>query len=99
MTMMSREELVQAAGEFVVRPLKEFTLDEMRRLMTVTQYVTDLCLNEIEIRGALTYDRETASVIVPYQSNYMVQTVLTRCCNVHSSGQLEHVEGAWRSPE
>jgi hypothetical protein len=49
--------------------------------MTVTQFVTDLCLNEIEERGELTYapigDGRLAP-IVPYACDHMIETVLTR---------------------
>jgi hypothetical protein len=43
---------------------------------TVTQFVTDLCLNEIEDRGALQI--EDGVVLVPYYSNHHLETVLTR---------------------
>lgn len=46
------------------------------RLITITQYVTDLCLNEIERRGELTV--LDGVPVVPYQCEYMVETVLTR---------------------
>jgi hypothetical protein len=52
--------------------------------MTITQCVTDLCLNEIERRGELTYmpyfDETTGCLapIIPYACDYYVETVLTR---------------------
>jgi hypothetical protein len=44
--------------------------------MTVTQYVTDLCLNEVEQRGELPFYE--GHPIVPYASGHMVETILTR---------------------
>jgi hypothetical protein len=97
MTMMTSDELIQAASAITGGKIEGLSVTGLRRLMTVTQYVTDLCLNEVENRGALTYDRETLRVIIPYQSDYMVETVLTRGCGQHQPGRIEHIEGAWRS--
>jgi hypothetical protein len=44
--------------------------------MTVTQYVTNLCLNEIEDRGQLV--RYMGNVVVPYECDYALETALTR---------------------
>jgi hypothetical protein len=99
MSMMTGPELIEAAHEITGGNLKHVTVDKLRRLMTVTQYATDLCLNEIESRGALTYGRETGHVIVPYQSDHMLQTILTRDYGPHEPGQTQKVKGAWRSPE
>jgi hypothetical protein len=65
--MMTKVELVEAAYEITGGNVKDLSLDKLRSLMTVTQFVTDLCLNEIEDRGALTYSRDTSHVIIPYQ--------------------------------
>jgi hypothetical protein len=56
--------------------------------MTITQFIADLCLNEIERRGELTYIPTSMkdagdpmpylAPIVPYHSDYFVETVLTR---------------------
>jgi hypothetical protein len=56
--------------------IKDLSLDQLYRLMTVTQHVTDLCLNELEHRGELTFF--DGKVIVPYQCDHLVETVLTR---------------------
>jgi len=56
--------------------VKDLSLDQIDRLMTITQHVTDLCLNEIERRGQLIF--LDGSPVVPYCSDYMVETVLTR---------------------
>jgi hypothetical protein len=43
----------------------------------VTQHATDILLNEIERRGELTFlDNDVP--IVPYMSDYTVETILTR---------------------
>jgi hypothetical protein len=74
--MMSREQLVEAAYDLTGGDVADRSLDQLYRLMTVTQFVTDLCLNEIERRGELTYDRDDRRVIIPYQSSYMLPTIL-----------------------
>ena len=45
-------------------------------LMTVTQIITNLCLNEIEERGELT--EQEGRAIAPYDANFVVETILTR---------------------
>jgi hypothetical protein len=45
-------------------------------LMTVTQVITNLCLNEIEERGELT--DHAGRVMVPYNADFVVETILTR---------------------
>ena len=73
---MSKSELIEAAYELTGGNLKDLSLDQIERLITITQHVTDLCLNEIERRGELTF--LDGSPLVPYQCEYMVETVLTR---------------------
>jgi hypothetical protein len=73
---ISKSELVEAAYGMTGGNVKDLSLDQLLKLMTVTQYVTDLCLNEIEYRGELTFHE--GSVVVPYMSEHMVETVLTR---------------------
>jgi hypothetical protein len=73
---MAKRELVEAAYEITGGNVKDLSLDQIHRLMTITQHVTDLCLNEIERRGELTF--LDGSPLVPYQCDYMVETVLTR---------------------
>ena len=79
---ISKEKLV-AAAEFIMsdKNVESLTLAQLYRLMTVTQYVTDLCLNEIEQRGELTFlPRPDGSLapIIPYTSEHHVETILTR---------------------
>jgi hypothetical protein len=79
--LLSKEELIAAADEMTDGNIKGRTLEQIRRLMTVTQFVTDLCLNEIEKRGELTYAPDGAGgllPIVPYECDHAVETVLTR---------------------
>ena len=52
---MTKNELVEAASEMTGGNIKDLTLEHLQKLMTVTQFVTDLCLNEIERRGELTF--------------------------------------------
>jgi hypothetical protein len=96
MAMMTKVELVEAAYEVTGGNVQDLSLDRLRSLMTVTQFVTDLCLNEIENRGGLTYSHDTSRVIVPYQCDYMLETVLTRKSGPHEPGQLTRSEGSNR---
>jgi hypothetical protein len=94
MAMMTKTELVEAGYEITGGSVKDMTLGRLRALMTVTQYVTDLCLNEIERRGALTRSYHTDAIIVPYQCEYMVPTVLTRDSGSHRADKLTNSKGA-----
>ncbi len=51
---MTKQELIEATYEMTAGPLESLTSDQITRLMTVTQYVTDICLNELEARDELT---------------------------------------------
>src|ERR1700743_3440785 len=97
MTSMTKDELTIAAITMTVRPIGDHTIDELRRLMTVTQYLTDLCLNEIEDRDALTFMPDDGQVIVPYHSNHMVDTILTRASRKDRPGNLRTVKSSWRT--
>jgi hypothetical protein len=97
MTSLTKDELESAAAVISVRPIGEHSVDALRRLMTVTQYVTDLCLNEIEDRGELTFMPDDGRVIVPYHSNYMIDTILTRASRKDRPGNLRTVKGRWRT--
>lgn len=74
---MTKDRLVEAAAEIMGGDAKELTIGALLELITVGQHVTDLCLNEIERRGELPL-APNGIVIVPYVSDYMVETVLTR---------------------
>ena len=73
---MTKEELIEAADALTGKNVKELPIEAVLRLMTVTQFVTDLCMNEVENRGELTYYGGT--VVVPYLCDHGVETVLTR---------------------
>jgi hypothetical protein len=74
---MTKPELIVAAYAMTGGDVKDLALDQLQRLMTVTQFVTDLCLNEIEERGKLTIMAD-GTPCVPYVCDHMVETVLTR---------------------
>ena len=76
MRELSERELVDAANEFTGGRLEELSLADLGRLITIAQHVADLVLNEIEARGELTFIHGVPCV--PYQSDYMVETILTR---------------------
>lgn len=76
MTSMTKDELINAAYNVTGGSLADLNVDQIHRLMTVTQYVTDLCLNELESRDALTF--RGGMLIMPYHSEHGVQTILTR---------------------
>jgi len=65
---MSKSELVEVAYEITGGNLSGLTLDQLRRLITITQHVTDLYLNEIERRGELTV--LDGAPVVPYLRIY-----------------------------
>ena len=73
---LSKSELIDSSYEFVGGDIRDLSLDQVQRLITVSQYVTDLCVNEIERRGELKFC--AGSPVLPYQSDYMLQTVLNR---------------------
>jgi hypothetical protein len=53
--MMTPKDLIESAYTVTGGDVKDLSLDQLQRLMTITQFVTDLCLNEIERRGELTF--------------------------------------------
>lgn len=54
----------------------DLTSDDLRRLITIGQYVTDLCMVEIEARGELAWHEGVP--VIPYWSDHVLDTVLTR---------------------
>ena len=73
---LSKADLIEAADAMTGGDLKDLSTDEIQQLMTVTQYVTDLCLNEIERRGVLSFYK--GAPVLPYESEHGVDTILTR---------------------
>ena len=77
MTLTKNEVQARIAMMIPGRLLLEFmSYDHIVELMTVTQVITNHCLNEIEQRGELAnYD---GRVIVPYDADFVIETALTR---------------------
>lgn len=73
---MTKQELEEAAYDMTGGNLADLASEKIYRLMTVTQYVTDLCINEIERRGQL--ETHEGMPVVPYLSDHGVETILTR---------------------
>ena len=73
---MSEPELKEAAYEMTSGNIADLSLDQLYRLMTVTQFVTDLCINEVERRGELEF--LDGVPVIPYCADHMVPTILTR---------------------
>ena len=76
MKRLTESQLKEAAYGITDGDVKKLTLEKLHRMMTVTQFVTAQCLNEIEERGELTYDPETGDYVNPYQSDYVLPTIL-----------------------
>jgi len=77
MAMLTKDLLATATAELLGGDVAAMPLERLQHLITLTQHATDLLLNEIERRGELTF-HEDGAVIVPYMSDYGVETILTR---------------------
>ena len=83
---MTKDVLTTATAELLGGDdLTTMTSDRLLHLITLTQHGTDLLLNEIERRGELTFVpyplgewQEGLAPVVPYMSDYFVETILTR---------------------
>lgn len=73
---ITKQELIEGAYEITGGDIRDLTVAKLERLMTVTQHVTDLCLNELERRGEI--GLLGGYPVVPYICDYMVETILTR---------------------
>jgi len=72
---MTKTELLEAADDVTGgEDLKHMPLDEVERLITMAQYIFDICVNELEERGELA--APDGRIGVPYVCDYMVPTVL-----------------------
>jgi hypothetical protein len=79
--VMTKEELMEATYSIAGGNIRDLTYEKLTRLMTITQFVTDLCLREIEDRGELAWALGADGrmiPIVPYNSDVFVETVLNR---------------------
>ena len=73
---MTKGELIEATNKITGGKIKDLTLDQVERIITVAQHVMDLCVNELEERGELF--SEDGKLALPYKCDYMVETALTR---------------------
>jgi hypothetical protein len=73
---MTEDVLKTATADLLGGDVSVFDLDRLLHLITLTQHATDILLNEIERRGELTFTDDMP--IVPYMSEYSVETILTR---------------------
>jgi hypothetical protein len=76
MTKLPKEVLTTATLVMLGGDPADMTLNHLIHLITVTQHATNLLLNEIERRDELTFHEGAA--IVPYISEHVLKTVLTR---------------------
>jgi hypothetical protein len=67
---LSKAELFKDAYQITGGDVRSLPLEKLLHLMTVTQFVTDLCLNEVERRGEL--DWRDDAPIVPYHADHFV---------------------------
>ena len=81
---LSEAELKKAAHKITGRKLAKLGLQKIEHLMTITQFVTDTCINELERRGALEYFG--GNVCIPYLSSHGVDTILSRPLREKDSG-------------
>lgn len=73
---MFQGDLETAAARFFGVPIGELDIDELKSLITISQFCTDTLLAEIEARGGLEFQH--GMPIVPYLSRHFVPTILTR---------------------
>jgi hypothetical protein len=74
--LLAKDVLTTATAELLGADVAIMTTDWLQHLITLTQQATDLLFNELERRGELTFLGELP--IVPDQSDYSVETILTR---------------------
>jgi hypothetical protein len=73
---MTKEELIERGYAVSGGNLRDLSTEKIMELMTVTQFVTDTCLNELESRDELT--THMGFPVVPYVCDHTVPTILTR---------------------
>lgn len=71
---ITETELIEEAAEITGGNLKRKSLDEMLRLITVVQYIFDICVNELEERGEIF--GPDGEIGIPYVCDYIVPTIL-----------------------
>jgi hypothetical protein len=73
---ITEAELKAGFAAFVGEDIDLLPADRLLCLLTLAQYSADVLLNEVERRGMLELSR--GAPCVPYVSDYMVETILTR---------------------
>ena len=73
---LTEKQMRALAAKVFAKQIEGTSPAKLEVLMTVTQYITDLCLNEIERKGML--EQIDGMPCVPYVSEHMVPTILTR---------------------
>lgn len=96
-TILSQEELEQNAA-FIVggKTIESLPPDDLDKLITFSQYVTDRCLTEIERRGELEFDDGVP--VIPYCSDHVIETVLTRDVEAPPQMTAEMAGGGTSAP-
>lgn len=73
---MTKDELQAATAELLGQEIETLDNDKLLRVFTVAQHTFDVLLNELERRKGLEFEQR--GPVVPYASDYMVKTILTR---------------------
>ncbi|WP_311273528.1 MULTISPECIES: hypothetical protein [unclassified Rhizobium] len=74
---MTKDELEQVAKSLACGlVVEDLPSDEIVKIMTIGQYLADRGLAEIERRGELEF--QDGDPVMPYCSDYMIETILTR---------------------
>lgn len=76
MPEISEAELTAGTDLILGDDITKVPTDRLKVLITITQHLTDRLLNELEARGAIEFHE--GMPIIPYLSNYSVETLLTR---------------------
>lgn len=74
--VLSASELRQHARSVLGRDVGELSTDEIEIALTFSTYVTDVCIAELERRGAL--GAADGAPVIPYRSHHTVDHLLTR---------------------
>jgi hypothetical protein len=74
--LLSARELEQHARSVLGGDVGSLSVDEIEIAMTQSTYVTDLCIAELERRGAI--PTEQGMPVLPYRSHHAVEHFLTR---------------------
>ena len=79
MVEFNEEELrLRAEQVMQAQDLSAYSYDEVVRVLTIASYVADLCIKEIEDRGLLEMDGNTAVIPDARPASMFISHVLTR---------------------